>query len=78
MDPTFQQGTVQAVGESVKVWGVCSWCNMGPLICLDTTLIGDRYVSILSDLLHPFMSIVHSDGFGEFQQDNAIPPHIQN
>ncbi|GFX86187.1 transposable element Tcb2 transposase [Trichonephila clavipes] len=33
----------------------------------------DRYVSILPDHLHPFMSIVHSDGLGEFQLDNATP-----
>ncbi|GFU57565.1 transposable element tcb2 transposase [Trichonephila clavipes] len=46
---------------------------MRPLIRLDTTLTGDKYVSILSDHLHPFMSIVHSDELGEFQQDNAIP-----
>ncbi|GFX34022.1 transposable element Tcb2 transposase [Trichonephila clavipes] len=51
--------------------------DMGPLIRLDTTLTGDRHVSILSDHLSPFMSIVHSDGFGEFQQDNATP-HVQN
>ena len=54
------------------VWGVC-WRDMGPLIRLDTTLTGDSYVSILSDHLHPFMSIVHSDGLGQFQQDNATP-----
>ncbi|GFT15000.1 uncharacterized protein TNCV_4315871 [Trichonephila clavipes] len=46
---------------------------MGPLMHLDTTLIGDKYVGILSDHLHLFMSIVHSDGLGEFQQDNATP-----
>ncbi|GFW93694.1 uncharacterized protein TNCV_4542211 [Trichonephila clavipes] len=46
---------------------------MGPLIRLDTTLAGNRYVSIPSHQLHPFMSIVHSDGLEEFQQDNAIP-----
>ncbi|GFX91051.1 transposable element tcb2 transposase [Trichonephila clavipes] len=51
---------------------------MGPLIRLDTTLTGDRYTSILSDHLHPFMSIVHSDGLGEFQQDNAIPHTSRN
>ncbi|GFS48125.1 transposable element Tcb2 transposase [Trichonephila clavipes] len=28
---------------------------------------------MLSDHLHPFMSIVHSDELGEFQQDNATP-----
>ncbi|GFW15991.1 transposable element Tcb2 transposase [Trichonephila clavipes] len=33
----------------------------------------DRCVSILSDYLHPFMSIVYSDGFGEFQQDKVTP-----
>ncbi|GFT68581.1 transposable element tcb2 transposase [Trichonephila clavipes] len=30
---------------------------------------GDRYLSIL----HPFMSIVHPGGHGEFKQDNATP-----
>ncbi|GBN37511.1 Transposable element Tcb2 transposase [Araneus ventricosus] len=73
MDPACQQGTVQAGGGSVMVWGVCNWRDMGPLIRLDTTLTGDRYVSILSGHLHPFMSIVYSDGLGEFQQDNATP-----
>ncbi|GFW86851.1 transposable element tcb2 transposase [Trichonephila clavipes] len=29
--------------------------------------------SILPDLQHPFMSIVHSDGLGEFQQNNVTP-----
>ncbi|GFU89669.1 transposable element Tcb2 transposase [Trichonephila clavipes] len=71
MGPTCQQGTVQAGGGSVIIWGVCKWVDMEPLICIDTTLTGNRYLSILSDLLHPFMSIVHSDELGEFQQDNA-------
>ncbi|GFT12213.1 transposable element Tcb2 transposase [Trichonephila clavipes] len=80
MDPTCQQGTVQAGGGSVMVWGVFIWRDMGPLIRPHTTLAGDRYVSILSDHLHPFISIVqkknqhvHSDGLEEFQQDNATP-----
>ncbi|GBN82917.1 hypothetical protein AVEN_125324-1 [Araneus ventricosus] len=30
-----------------------------------------RYISILSDHLHSYMSIVHSDGFGQFQQASA-------
>ncbi|GFW12316.1 transposable element Tcb2 transposase [Trichonephila clavipes] len=73
MDPTRQQRTVQVDGGSVMVWGVCSWHDMGILIRLDTTLIGDWYVSILSYHLHPFMSIVHSHALREFQQDNATP-----
>ncbi|GBM02131.1 hypothetical protein AVEN_190564-1 [Araneus ventricosus] len=44
---------------------------MGFLIHLETTLTGDRYLSILSDHLHSFMTIVHYDGLGQFQQDNA-------
>ncbi|GBM35915.1 hypothetical protein AVEN_124171-1 [Araneus ventricosus] len=55
------------------VWYVCSWRDMGPLICLETTLTGDRYLSILPDHLHSFMSIVHSDELGQFQQGNATP-----
>ncbi|GFT00951.1 transposable element Tcb2 transposase [Trichonephila clavipes] len=73
MDPTCQQRTVQAGEGYAIVWGVCSWRDMRPLIRLDTTLTGYRYISILSDLLHPFISIVHSDGLGELQQDNATP-----
>ncbi|GFU90770.1 DDE_3 domain-containing protein [Trichonephila clavipes] len=73
MDPTCQQGTVQAGGGSVMVWGECSWRDMEPLIRLNTTLTSDRYVSILSDYLHLLLSIVHSDGLGEFQRDNATP-----
>ncbi|GBN04538.1 hypothetical protein AVEN_205686-1 [Araneus ventricosus] len=71
--PCFKQGTIQSGEASVMVWDVCSWCDMGPLIRLETTLTGDRYLSILSDHLHSFMSIVHSDGLGQFQQDNATP-----
>ncbi|GBM78779.1 hypothetical protein AVEN_81952-1 [Araneus ventricosus] len=33
----------------------------------------DRYLIILYDHLHSFMSIVHSDGLGQFQQDTATP-----
>ncbi|GBM27644.1 hypothetical protein AVEN_49950-1 [Araneus ventricosus] len=55
------------------VWDECSWRDMGPLIRLETTLTGDRYLSTLSDHLHSFMSIVHSDGLGQFQQDSATP-----
>ncbi|GBM03726.1 hypothetical protein AVEN_134946-1 [Araneus ventricosus] len=69
----LQWGTIQSGGASVMVWDLCIWRDMGPLICLETTLTGDRYLSILSDHLHSFMSIVHSDGLGQFQQDNATP-----
>nr|GBN84208.1 hypothetical protein AVEN_68233-1 [Araneus ventricosus] len=55
------------------VCDVCNWRDMGPLIRLETTLTGNRYLSILPDHLHSFMSIVHSDGLGQFQQDNATP-----
>ncbi|GFS90719.1 transposable element Tcb2 transposase [Trichonephila clavipes] len=53
-----------------SLWGFSSWRDTGPSIRLDTTPAGDRYVSIQSDHLHPFMSIVHSDGLREFQKDN--------
>ncbi|GFX67715.1 transposable element Tcb2 transposase [Trichonephila clavipes] len=73
MDSVYQQGTVQAGGGSVMVRVVCSWRDMGSLLRLDMTLLSDRYVSILSDHLHPFMSIVHSNGLGEIQKNNSTP-----
>ncbi|GBL74153.1 hypothetical protein AVEN_31597-1 [Araneus ventricosus] len=42
------------------VWDVCSCRDMGPLIRLETTMTGDRYLSILPDHLHSFMSTVNS------------------
>ncbi|GFW45622.1 transposable element Tcb2 transposase [Trichonephila clavipes] len=81
MDLTCPQGTLLSGGGSVIVWGVCNWHDMGHLISLTTTMTGDRYVNILSDLLHPFKPIVHSTdsaGLEEFQQDNETAPHIQN
>ncbi|GBL80290.1 hypothetical protein AVEN_92216-1 [Araneus ventricosus] len=69
----WKHGTVQSGGASVTVWDVCSCRDMGLLIRLETTLTGDRYLNILSDHLHSFMSIVHSDRLGQFQQDNATP-----
>ncbi|GBN52123.1 hypothetical protein AVEN_235828-1 [Araneus ventricosus] len=71
--PCLSTGDVQSGGASVMVWDVCSWRDMGPLIRLETTLTSDRYLRILSDHLHSFMSIAHSDGLGQFQQDNATP-----
>ncbi|GBN44482.1 hypothetical protein AVEN_200274-1 [Araneus ventricosus] len=64
-------GTVQSGGVSVMIC-VQLW-YMGLMIRLETTLTGDRYLSILSDHLHSFMSIMHSDGLGQFQQENATP-----
>ncbi|GBN35466.1 hypothetical protein AVEN_185696-1 [Araneus ventricosus] len=49
--PVCQLGTVQFGGASVIVWDVCSWHDMGPLIRLESTLTGDRYLSILPDHL---------------------------
>ncbi|GFX48214.1 uncharacterized protein TNCV_3931641 [Trichonephila clavipes] len=43
MNPTCQQGTVQAGRGSMMVWSVCSWRVMGPLIRLDTTLISTYF-----------------------------------
>ncbi|GFY22297.1 transposable element Tcb2 transposase [Trichonephila clavipes] len=72
MEPTCQQGTVQADGDSVMVWSVCSGRDMGPLIRLNTTLIGDRYVSILSGQLHQFTCpLCISTDFIRIHQDNV-------
>ncbi|GBM14906.1 hypothetical protein AVEN_213255-1 [Araneus ventricosus] len=68
-----EESRFQLYRSDARVRDVCSWRDMGPLTRLETTLTGGRYLSILSDHLHSFMSIVHSDGLGQFQQDNATP-----
>ena len=74
MVPTYQLTTVQAGGASAMVCAVYSCCDMGVLLMLlETTLRGDRYITILFDQLHPFMSSVHSDGLGQFKQGNVTP-----
>ncbi|GBM59825.1 hypothetical protein AVEN_10005-1, partial [Araneus ventricosus] len=58
-------------------WSLCNGMGRMPLACYGTSDTSrddsDRYLSILSDHLHSFMSTVHSDGLGQFQQDNATP-----
>ncbi|GFU94189.1 transposable element Tcb2 transposase [Trichonephila clavipes] len=76
MDRKCEQGTVQACGGSVMVWSICIWRDMGPLIRLDTTLTGERYASIPSNHLLPFMSIVHFDGLGEVSAGQCDIPHV--
>ncbi|GFX19756.1 uncharacterized protein TNCV_2076631 [Trichonephila clavipes] len=63
--------TVQSREVTVMVWEVCSWRDISLLIRLKMTLTYDRYVSIPIDHLHPFISIVHSDRFGQFLQDTV-------
>ena len=71
MDPSCQQGTVQAGGGSILVWGVFTWHELGPLVHLNTSLTGDRYVTLLGDHLQPFMDFMYPHNDGIFQQDNA-------
>ncbi|GFS85892.1 hypothetical protein TNCV_1219021 [Trichonephila clavipes] len=58
--PYKSTGTVQAGRGSGMVRGECSWCDMGPLICLDTTLTGDRNSAHLSTEVQPSVSLSES------------------
>lgn len=69
MDPTYEQAPVLVGGASVLVWGVSSLRES--LILRETTVTGRGYVSRMWDHLHSFMSIVYSDGLGQFQDGNA-------
>ncbi|GBO11381.1 hypothetical protein AVEN_66854-1 [Araneus ventricosus] len=68
----FSRTIISRVYREYRISGKTSnflhWCGR-----LETTLTGDRHLSILPDHLHSFMPIVHSDGLGQFQQDNATP-----
>lgn len=73
MDPACSQEISPSGAASVMAWGTYKFRDIGALIRLVTTLTSGRYVSILFDYLNLFMSIVHFDIFGQFQQDDATP-----
>ncbi|GFQ66705.1 hypothetical protein TNCT_379301 [Trichonephila clavata] len=52
--------------------GVCSWCDMGPLICLNTTLSGDDSHVNMSDHLRVSYQFAFRQAGKFFQQDIAI------
>ncbi len=50
---------VQAGGGGVMVWGIFSWHTLGPLVPIEHSLNATVYLSIVADLVHPFMTTVY-------------------
>ncbi|KAJ8890417.1 hypothetical protein PR048_009925 [Dryococelus australis] len=73
MDPGCQQGTVQAGGGSVMVWGVSTCLGLGPLVHVPTKLNGNCCKTLLDNHLQPFIDLSFADNNGMFQQDNVLP-----
>ncbi|MBJ5103516.1 transposase [Salmonella enterica subsp. enterica serovar Agona] len=71
MDPSCQQGTLQAGGGGILVWGLFRWTEMGPLVRVTSSLTGQRYREILDDHVLPFVRLQHPTGDLSLQQDNA-------
>ncbi len=44
------------------VWGIFSWHSLGALIVVEGTMDQHKYVSVLSDHVHPYMGIVFPQG----------------
>lgn len=42
-------------------WAMVCWETLGPAIHVDDTLIRSTYLSIVTDLVHPFMETVFPD-----------------
>ena len=66
MDPSCQQGTVQAGGGSIMLWAVFTWNGLGPLVKLNQSLTGKDYVQLLGDHLQPFMDFMYPNNDGIF------------
>lgn len=69
MDPSFQQGTVQACGGSIMKWAVFTWNGLCPLVQLNRSLTGNGYVQLLRDHLQPFMDFMYPYNDGIFMDD---------
>ncbi|GFV67797.1 transposable element Tc1 transposase [Trichonephila clavipes] len=55
MNPACPVRTIQGCGDSIIVWGICSWPCLGSLVRVPTSLIAIRYVELVGDHLHPFL-----------------------
>jgi len=55
------------------IWGCFVGNKLGPIVFIDGTLTGDKYVSILRNNLLPYLDALACDGITgiTFQQDNA-------
>ncbi|GBO10760.1 hypothetical protein AVEN_174959-1 [Araneus ventricosus] len=66
-----------STGDCLIWWSLCDGMGRVQLAWYGTPDTSrddsDRYLSILPNHLHSFMSTVHSDGLGQFQQNNATP-----
>jgi hypothetical protein len=71
MDPSCKQSNVETGGGSILVWVVFTWNGLVPLLRLNTSLTGDRYIALLSDHLQPFINFMYPHNDGIFQQENA-------
>ncbi len=61
MDASCLVSTVQAAGGGggVMVWGIFSWHTLGPLVPIEYHLNTTADLSIVADLVHPFMTTVY-------------------
>ncbi|KAJ8896536.1 hypothetical protein PR048_001880 [Dryococelus australis] len=68
-----QQGTVQASGGSVMVWGVFTWYGLDLLVRVPKNLNGNCCKTILSGHLQPFMDFSFNDYEGMFPRHEPNP-----
>ncbi len=71
MDPSCLVSMVQGGGV---MWGIFSWHTLGTLVPIEHCLNATVYLSIVADLVHPFMTTVYPFSDGYFLQDN-VPCH---
>jgi hypothetical protein len=55
------------------IWGCFVDNKLGPIVSIDGSITGDKYVSILHENLLPYLDALAADGITGiiFQQDNA-------
>lgn len=66
MELTCKQLILQALGFVVMVFGTCSRRDIVNLIVVETIITHEGYVSNLFNHVCPLMSIVNSNGLGQF------------
>lgn len=53
------------------LWAIFCWETRGPAIHMDVNLTGVTYLNIVTDHVHPFITMLFPGGTGLFQKNNA-------
>ena len=79
MHRNFKLGTIPVkggYGNSVMVWKLFTWYELNPMVKLNQSLTGKRYIQLFDDCLQTFMHSLYVNDDGRFRDNNALSHRV--